>query len=439
MRTSLEALPTELIEMIVKFLPFRDIACLRLTSRNIEGKASEGSFTTLFHHKKVTLHARRLDDLVRMTHQSHLVCRLRHLTVIGPVGLGKARSKYRADEHVPLLAEAFRNLKTNSPAGHLVSLSLRAAVVSSCPDAIKWSEFWTVVRRTFKVTMAALNEANLCVADHLDLFGGATGYSLEFDAFVIFTLRKVPVGMFMHLKRLTLSLSSPLVATSEDNSYVPDNQSQSLHTGAALRIILNVSRIMPELERVNLHWYDVGEDASSSVVHYATPSDTTGFSAPLHLKKCSLAGVVVSEDDLLQFITSVRPARLKMKNVRLVSGTYNSLFKYLTLPDTPTTSYNLGNIFEDCGKPVHFNIPKKSKYPQESLASRGPLTLSRHISDPRQGDITYQLGAGTRPPQRYNDWPNRVMEEFGPPAFKCFDLVDPLSIRNDVEIGYRYM
>ncbi|KAI0540366.1 hypothetical protein GGR58DRAFT_461087 [Xylaria digitata] len=451
MTPSLEALPIELVEMIVTLLDFQDIGCLRLTSRTVEDKASQMYFTTFFRHKQVILHARRLDDLVRMTASSRLVCCLQHLTIIGPVGLDRAR-EYRANEHVRLLTLAFRNLKANSPNGSLASLSLRAAAVSTCPDTVPWTEFWVVARRTFKVTMEALEESDLSVTEHLDLFGGATGYSLEYDAFVAFARRRPPINAFGNLKRLSFSLSALLadspVATSLCTLIsLPWNsigETQSAHAVAVLGAVSRLTGIMPKLESLHLHWRNMGENGAPSVVQPTAVLNRTGFSAPLRLKECSLAGMYVPGVELLKFIKFTRPATLKMRGIHLISGTYAPLLKYLSRPGTPTTSYHLDDICEKAYRFVHFNVPgvPKLQYEGNTGIGIGPNTLSQQTNDAKRKEITYRLGPEIFSHITYCGVLIDMIIEFGTPYPRSPAFprrIGPHEIKNDVDIGYRYL
>ncbi|KAF2968558.1 hypothetical protein GQX73_g5044 [Xylaria multiplex] len=496
MAPSLEALPLELFEMVVVFLDFKDIACLRLASRTTEIKASQMHFVTFFHRKQVTLHARRLDDLVRMTASSRLVCCLQQLTIVGPVGLDEARSEYRADEHVNLLAQAFRNIKAKSQTGSLASLSLRAAAVSSCPDTLPWSEFWVAARRTFKVTMEALYESNLSVTENLDIFSSVTGYSLEYDAFgkqaimpaflscletwehkdplwpafnspptkmcfpasqntnpsiiVAFTHRWPPTNAFTDLKRLTFSLSSILVdgpVTSYRNFISPNrlikvNENQGEHTGAALEAVSQLSEIMPKLESLHLQWRNVGENAAPLTV---LPMDTlngTSRPAPLQLKECSLGGVFVRGAALTKFVKSMQPEIFKMRGVHLLTGTYAHLFKYLEDPDTPTTSYHLEDIFQKPYRLVHFNVPGTTDIEYEWYEGTGvifgPSTLSRQNAN-KGKQITYRVGPQEWSDKNYLDIAFNVNGEFGAPYSESRAPIKPMEVKNDVDIGYRYL
>ncbi|KAL9078392.1 MAG: hypothetical protein Q9157_002687 [Trypethelium eluteriae] len=179
MASLLEALQIELIENIVIFLELCDIASLRLTSRNIEDKASQGCFTAFFKDKDVELKTRRLQEMVRITSQGRLGYLLQDCAISG-VAQKETTATDESAEHLRLLTEVFRNLKQRSPKGELSSLGLRVVARVEGPDGeliephefCSWRAVWNTASHTFNVAMAALSESQLPVENHLDIFDG---------------------------------------------------------------------------------------------------------------------------------------------------------------------------------------------------------------------------------------------------------------------------
>jgi hypothetical protein len=105
--------------------------------------------------------------------------------------------------------------------------------------------------------MAALNESQLPVDEHLDVFGRLRGCSLVCDAFLAFAQKFALMHVFGSLKRLTVILSAPHKAATEHQSEAAvtktEAQAQSRHSNLILQGIMQVSRIMPELESLELH------------------------------------------------------------------------------------------------------------------------------------------------------------------------------------------
>jgi hypothetical protein len=458
MKSPLQALQIELIEYIVTFLELRDISSLRLTCRALEDKASQGSFTAFFKHKNVELTTRTLQDMVRVTNRGHrLGCFLQYCTITGIVRrydetttttLAVADEGPTEHHHLQrLLTQAFRNLKQqHGPKEGLASLCFRVAariegaadgeLTTTEPDEFRsWRAVWEAARRTFNVTMAALNESQLRVDEHLDVFGSLKGCSLACDTFLAVAQESAARHVFASLKRLTVSLSAPpappKAATehqSEEAAAVIETevQTQSRHSHLILQDIMQVLRIMPVLESLKLHWYNLGVNASTlPVTSSATPWESNISSASITgLKECSLHGIYVSESHFLQFLEAVHPTSLTLTDIRLVSGTYAPIFKYLTDLDTPVTYTHLDDIREGNAL-LHFDIPGNSKFRSRN-GDVGPSILTRQGShNVKEEPIRYRfapgrpLGSGER-----NYWLRSKAREFGPPEERVYNFVE---------------
>lgn len=107
-------------------------------------------------------------------------------------------------ENLRLLAEAFRNLKQRFPKDELASLCLRvAALIEGAdgeltePDDFRsWRAVWDAALRTFNAIIAALNESQLPVDEHLDIFGSLRGCSLACDVFLAFAQKLASMHIF---------------------------------------------------------------------------------------------------------------------------------------------------------------------------------------------------------------------------------------------------
>ncbi|MCJ1386469.1 hypothetical protein MMC17_009595 [Xylographa soralifera] len=427
MKSHLETLPIVLVEHIVTYLGLSDIASLRLTSRIMENKASQWSFTACFKHKDVELTTRTLQDMVRLTSQGRLGCLLQHCTLTGIVRNEASADDDGNPEHLrSLLVEAFRNLKRRSPKGVLASLRLRVAArveradgeLSEPKDFRDWRAVWGSALRTFDVTMAALSDSQLFVDEHLNVFGNLKGCSLACGAFLAFAQKSASKHVFGSLKKLTVSLSAPPKATMEQQSEAavtePEAQAQSSHSNLILHDIMMVLHSMPKVESLDLHWYNLGDTTSTPPVSSAAHQGNSTSRAPSHLKECSLRGIYVSENDLLQFLKAVHPTIVTLTDIHLISGTYAVILKYLTDPDSPVTCYYLDDIREGNTKLVHFEVPGSSKFRYRG-GDVGPSSLTRqasHVNEP----IHYRLqpgrplGAGER-----MRWLKSKAHGFGPP------------------------
>lgn len=405
--SALEALPIELIEHIVTNLDFCDISSLRLTSRTIEDKASQFSFTTLFGRKDIGLTTTALQNFVGATGQGRLGCLLQDCTLTGIASFETTTPDDTA-EHIRLLADAFRNLKHRSPRGGLVSLSLGLAVRVGTEGELAppghqrvrraWRTIWDAAIRTFRVTIAALGESQMSVGERLDVFGSVVGCSLPCDVFMASAGIFSSAHVFGSLRKLTLSLSAPYRAESEpdleweNSAQEPSapliNQTQSRYSQQVFRVIVQLCHAKLKLEDLDLHWYDLGRYISTSSLSDSPQASSIAgdtSSGTIHIKGCSLRGVFISETDLLHLLQTTCPETLTLTDIHLISGTYTSILDYVNGPDSSIKSYHLDDLCEEGASrpPVHFNIPGRSKFRYRG-GPVGPSTLTRQAGDAKE-------------------------------------------------------
>lgn len=389
MESYLEALPIELIGHIMSFLDLRNIAPLRLTSCNMENKTFRAGFSTFFNNKDVKLTTSTLHEMVHITSQSRLGCLLQHCTITGIVR-DETTVPHISAECMSPLTEAFRNLKQHSTKGGLKSLCLRvAARIEDAdgdlvePDSFhSWQPVWAVAVHTFNVVMAALDGSHLVVHEHLDIFGSLRGCSLPSDVFMARNFASM--NAFRALKKLTVSLSAPRETTSK---YTEESQSELLLD------MMQMSRNMPEMAFLNLHWYRLIYTGYEPILSNLPPvyGEMYTKSAPLCLKECTLRGIHVYESDLLGFLEAVCPRDLTLENVTLLSGTFASVFRYLSDPDSVVASYHLDDIKERRCL-VHFDVPGNPKF-RYMRGNVGPSTLTRSAGHVKE-TINYCINQG---------------------------------------------
>ncbi|KAI1452466.1 hypothetical protein F4805DRAFT_447374 [Annulohypoxylon moriforme] len=353
--------------------------------------------------------------MVHITSQGHLGCLLQHCTITGVAGSDTSGTR-NDDEHIRLLSKAFSNLKQRSPKSGLASLCLRVSVRNRDSTSESYSpslrkSIWTTALRTFNVIMAALHESQLPVDEHLDIYGGVSRCSLTYDALLPLTQRFTSMSIFSSLKKLTVSLSSPFMdleeSTLDSATGIPEQSSQTTHGKLALQGLLDISSIMPKLENLDVHWYNIiAYDTSITPLNPAVELGHSNFAC---LKTCRLSGVYIIESDLLDLVKAIHPAALTMTDVRLTLGTYSSIFEYMTLLNTPITYYHLDDLREGHAL-VHFDVPGKAKFPYRGI-TMGPSTLTRQqdeVKDALRYRITYKrpLGSG----ERMHWWRSKIQE-----------------------------
>lgn len=232
--SGLEAVTNELFDMVVDYLEFSDIQQLRLASKAICSKTTQGRSMSYVLRRHVHLTRVGLEAFVRMTSQGgRLGCLVRHLTLVGVLydtstldgivnagiknegssrspsmmcqqladdgpssrlaarrkALLDAQANHRelrrrktedvefrdAGKDITLLTQAFRNFARHFPGG-LDTLSLqvfvydREMVISKQTIGARDREYFESAARTFTLVTSALWENNLQIR-HFELFG----------------------------------------------------------------------------------------------------------------------------------------------------------------------------------------------------------------------------------------------------------------------------
>ncbi|KAI0107986.1 hypothetical protein F4776DRAFT_675131 [Hypoxylon sp. NC0597] len=412
-RCPLESLPPELVSHIVSFLDVRAASYLRLTNRKVCELASRGSFNRRFiHNRSIMLTTYDLERFVEATRKPGLPSQIQHCTINDVMYPNRQLRRQElttlldSPKEQHLLTQAFRNLLENSEYHGLISLSFGVAITDDGwrqqnTKFRSWKTVWHAAARSFKMTMAALEESGLLVR-HINLFQHLKGCSLQVHSLVHFTRELAAGDNFILLKKLSLSLSAPLKLPSRSMIGAEGNvplvfdigyHSQAWYSLNALQSILLWMKFMPRLEELDVHWYDINR--------YNTYPPTTALSVPLshpdlarcltlslakveglpHLKKCTLKGIFASEYGLLGFLRSVNPATLTLADVHLEMGTYRGIFAYLTDEKCPITKYCLDDLYEGSNGPwsklVHFEVPGTPKFPYLQNNGGRPSTLER--------------------------------------------------------------
>lgn len=433
MASPLETLIIELIEEIVTRLEFSDIAALRLTSRSISAKASTGRFRSFFKAKTIDLTTESLLRFVEATKKGQPGCLLQHCTI---------RSIIRADapasndedgtENRRLLSKAFQNFRQGSLGRSLLSLNLRVAVLVDDShgnlimpkEYLNGREVWKTALQTFRGTMAALRESQLPITQDLNIFGNVKGCSLGFDAFLDEFINDLEATkeVFGSLKKLTARLSVPPDLGEDPQARGPPDAQIEEKRNDFLQEFLDVLPTMGQLESLDIHWYKLQGDsyAEPSAISHKQRDTISGLP---HLKECHLRGVFTSEEYLLHFLSALRPTEVTLRFIRLTSGSYTSVFQYLTSQDSEVAKYLLDDLVEN-KKVVHFNTPGSPKF---SFLPRGPTvgpsTLSRAGAQSKE-PIKFHF-AGSRPlgsPERMR-WIRHWAQEFGGVSLGRYDFI----------------
>ncbi|KAI1145086.1 hypothetical protein F4825DRAFT_457862 [Nemania diffusa] len=325
----LETLPVELAENLVTFLTVQETGALRLTSRNMEDRVSQGSFRRRFHRETLNLLVPDLQRLAQRTERLQISREVQHLIIWCSMNLDSEEEFWRdIDEIQRLLTVIFRNLKHHINTGVLRSLSFRANITNFRALRQFWPILQSVRRRAFEVTMKAIRDSRLSVGE-LDLSPKSTGCGLDYRDFL-------PLARDLNLARIlrdseqfTLSLMP-----STRGMHPPFRDPDARHQGESIAPILRaLPDMMRHLESLDLHWVSITADTN-------VPDENTGYPqldvrldkarrSTARPRKCTLHGLYVYRSDLLRFVDEYRPTTLKMKRVRLVSGSKSSVLRSL--------------------------------------------------------------------------------------------------------------
>ncbi|KAI0099594.1 hypothetical protein GGR51DRAFT_535127 [Nemania sp. FL0031] len=406
---SFHTLPLEIVGLVAALLDFPDILTLRLTSRTIRAILSEKSTNSrLFSQKQVYLTRASLTSMIQIMRPGSAACALQHCTITGFTGV--TLTPNRVEEYKQLLTAAFSNLKKYSTEGRLASLSLHVTRrgiqangktldleddETSMLHVFALPKFtWETAIRTFNVTMAALQDSGLCVDDHLNIFDDVEACSLPYDALVSLNRQFASTTVFSSLKRLSVSLSSPYrdnVDGGALDSAIEDSRRsiQGTHGINALQGLLGMSTIMPSLKSLDVHWYNILHFAS------ATQSETRVQIKPqlafTQLSRCRIRGIHTTESDILQFVKNIHPKSICLADVSLETGSYASIFDYITTPDSSVIHFYFDDLYEGSAL-VHFDVPGVSKFRYRG-STMGPSTLKSCGDDPKEA-IHYRIPSG---------------------------------------------
>lgn len=191
-----------------------------------------------------------------------------------------------------------------------------------------------------RIVMAA-TEASRLPIEHLDIFN-EFGFAprnlwcrVLMDAFLDFIQgSSCPVNTFQSVKTLSLVLAPSFVSLLGHNT-------NRLEYASTLRGIMGLWETLPKLERLEFSWYNGFETELHRRSEACAPcvileKEKSGSStSSLRPKRCCMVDLVLREDDLLQLVKDVLPEELLvLRDITLTTGTYDSLFSYLALPDT---------------------------------------------------------------------------------------------------------
>ena len=150
-----------------------------------------------------------------------------------------------------------------------------------------------------------------------------------------------------HLKTLSLSILARDSSSVYDGYGLPDQfMTEDDFTGLGTLVAHCTT-----LKVLDVHYYSIGYDRGLQTDH--NPISTTTPSSSELVKRTAnqlellvLAGLVIRENDLLEFLKRNRSTRLELDHIKLTEGSFRSILDFCSNPDSGLTSLRLTSLFE---------------------------------------------------------------------------------------------
>ncbi|KAF7117606.1 hypothetical protein CNMCM5793_006698 [Aspergillus hiratsukae] len=388
MAVCLESCPPEIIGCIVRLLDLTDVGNLRLTSRCLRSKATQGQFRSCFRSKRVKVTGPQLKNLAIVTQHGWLGCEINDLTLVGVVNnterleeavwdnpddpkktdletLQQRRRDYEqlleSGELVHILGNVFKNIAANNSTAKLSSLSLELIVyLSNAKDELAplaggpWRPIWQMAAETHRIVFSALTDSNLEI-NSLNIFKRAGLHRCSIAGNELSSIDYAAEGLVIPLRSLeSLSISvserildvtlddllnddSEYEVTSEDEDQAREEATMKANDERNFTGLASLIQACRNLKHLDIHhyrvkrWHPFAKIPNERLFQRIAALDTLP-----QLEDCSLRGVSLTEDDLLAFLRRLSSSlrRLEMETITMTSGTFGSIFKLLTATST---------------------------------------------------------------------------------------------------------
>nr|POE78985.1 hypothetical protein CFP56_77663 [Quercus suber] len=467
MSSHLAGFPDEIIEEIVKLLEIGDICSLRLASPLLAIKTAQAHFKSFFRTKKVLITRTSLQRFVAAVKLGMPGNLLEDLSLVGVVNntkrlAAKARGAARMHEHsrtqvqrdlailtqrredfellhrsgddANLLSEAFTDLARSRSSTRPFSIHLSVEVyrtdsVQPVPNSTRsdWKMIWKSAATTFNTTIRALMMSRMTVT-RLSCFQHSNRCSIAcneigipgsiFDTLSLSTLKSLAVSLSDRIIEQTKTETGITGDSADEIDWeaAEDERSQSeMQADAAneenFAGLVELLLKSPALEDVDLHYYRLKASRGVDFHRHQTLQRVVGANVLPCLEKLTLRGFTVRSLDLLTLVER-RPLRtLELKNVRLVFGSFHSIFKACTEKKPGMERLYFEDLFEN--DLVYFNEPRDTE--PDALASLSSSILDRNGAKVQQL-VFYQVRNGYVPgnPALY-EWKREIRNIYGPP------------------------
>ncbi|KAL4861600.1 hypothetical protein BDV12DRAFT_179997 [Aspergillus spectabilis] len=475
MTVGLESSPPEIIWSILRLLDLADVGNLRLTSRCLRSKATQGHFQSCLRSKRVKVTGPELESLATVTQRGWLGCEIHDLTLVGVVNNTKSLEEaVRANPDDPrktdleilqqrereylqllesgrvvhLLGKAFKSLAANSAIRKLRSLSLKVIVyVSNAKDEpppisggpLTLRPIWQMAAETYQIVVSALQDSSLEI-DNMYIFSGQQRCSIAGNELSTIDYRAEGLTKTLHsLKSLSISVSEQILSLTlpdeaeDDSEYETTSEDEDRAFQEAFQDAMmkatdeanftglpNLIQACENLRSLELHYYRANWSGSLPRI----PSErffqriAALDTLPAKLEECSLRGLILDEENLLAFLRRLPLLRrFAMETVTLHSGSFRSILDHCT----SDTSSNLEYLYLDelliQRDLVHFTGVGEPRF-HNLIGAHGGNTLKREGADVKK-PIPYHLPDNgmlqTCDSPAKREWIQDQRREYGPP------------------------
>ncbi|KAM5346227.1 hypothetical protein ACJ41O_009232 [Fusarium nematophilum] len=390
MPSRLKTLPTEVIELIVRLLPLKDIRSLRLTCKALADKSSESHFKTFFHTQHVDVTPVALRTFIEDVQAGGFRSCVRRLCLVGVADNKATRpDPYQfdpRDEEVPcLLTQTFDELsKYHRPDDTQLSLSLGLRIVHNgvsrrltraAADLAKSKNAWQCVVETFHRSLRALADSKLHVKG-LDIFNGPNMENCSLPSEQLNIVNWGDPGLVESLSSVTcLSVNiSNRVFPHLGGRDGPDGglRRRTLGGGRPPGLLAHAQEdgnfsglaklfpAYPRLEELDLRFRGIPDHRGPHVrfllrwkiLHHVAQLQTLPA-----LKRLSIRGFTANSPDLVSILERTRPRELSLGPLWLETGTYHPIFDYCSSARANMSRASFENLVQMSlrdGGVVHF-------------------------------------------------------------------------------------
>ncbi|KAI8715044.1 hypothetical protein NCS52_01011200 [Fusarium sp. LHS14.1] len=407
MPSTLETLPTEVIELIVKLLPLKDIRSLRLACKALSDKSSVLHFKTFFYTQHVVMTADALREFTVNIQAGGFRSCVRKLCLVGVPDKEVKRTQAsrfdpRLEEMTTLLTQAYDGLAKSHSVDDLLSLSLELRIVKNdlpnyplrnATHLAKSKAAWQCAIDVFDQSLRALAASNLKLK-HLNIFNGPDMENCSLPSEQLSMINWSDPGLADSLSTLTslsVNISTRIFVFQSLRDPPRDSLIGNIPGGIGPALeernfdgLPKVLAACPQLEDLDLRYRkivtrDLYND--SLVLQRVAELQTLPV-----LNRLSINGFTANSHDLFSIIKRTKPRELSLGPITLETGTFRSIFDYCSSRGANMSKASFERLLQishqDGAGVVHF----------VSQCPKVPVVPNRNPNSPYQARFCSKFG-----------------------------------------------